>query len=47
MTFNQDAGNKAFSAKLYGEAIEYYTKAIGLDLNNHVLYSNSKFDDDF
>ncbi|TFY60717.1 hypothetical protein EVG20_g7325 [Dentipellis fragilis] len=33
-------GNKAFSAKNYDLAIELFTKAIELDANNHVLWSN-------
>ncbi|CAG8440393.1 5074_t:CDS:10 [Ambispora leptoticha] len=33
-------GNKAFSAHDYKTAIEQFTKAIELDSNNHVLYSN-------
>ncbi|KAG9034064.1 Hsp90 cochaperone [Tulasnella sp. JGI-2019a] len=36
----KDAGNKAFAAKQYNEAIEHFTKAIELDGNNHVLWSN-------
>lgn len=36
----KDQANKAFAAKQYDEAIELYTKAIGLDPKNHVLYSN-------
>ncbi|KAI1492581.1 hypothetical protein F5X96DRAFT_363887 [Biscogniauxia mediterranea] len=33
-------GNSAMSAKKFDEAIDAFTKAIELDPNNHVLYSN-------
>ena len=33
-------GNAAFSAQNYPEAIEWFTKAIEVDGNNHVLFSN-------
>lgn len=33
-------GNKAFSAGNYQEALNYYTKCIQLDSQNHVLFSN-------
>ncbi|KAF9972925.1 Hsp90 cochaperone, partial [Modicella reniformis] len=33
-------GNQAFLAKDYPTAIDLFTKAIELDPNNHVLYSN-------
>jgi stress-induced-phosphoprotein 1 len=33
-------GNTALQAEKYDEAIQYYTEAIGLDANNHILYSN-------
>jgi stress-induced-phosphoprotein 1 len=33
-------GNAAFARKDYHEAIDIFSKAIGLDGNNHVLYSN-------
>lgn len=33
-------GNKALAEKKYDEAINFYTQAISLDPNNHVLYSN-------
>ncbi|OAD62404.1 Stress-induced-phosphoprotein 1, partial [Eufriesea mexicana] len=33
-------GNSALEDGKYEEAIKYYTEAIGLDENNHVLYSN-------
>ncbi|KAG8842520.1 Hsp90 cochaperone [Tulasnella sp. 330] len=36
----KDAGNKAFAAKQYSEAIDHFTQAIQLDRNNHVLWSN-------
>jgi len=34
------AGNDAFSAKNYDEAIRLYSEAIGLDKTNHVYFSN-------
>ena len=33
-------GNAAFSALQYPEAVEFFTQAIAIDGNNHVLYSN-------
>jgi stress-induced-phosphoprotein 1 len=36
----KDQGNAALSANKFEEAIEFYTKAIDLDPNNHVLFSN-------
>jgi stress-induced-phosphoprotein 1 len=33
-------GNTALQAEKYDEAIQHYTEAIGLDANNHILYSN-------
>jgi len=36
----KNAGNAAFSAQNYEEAVKHFTTAIGLDGNNHVLYSN-------
>ena len=33
-------GNAAFAKKDYYEAIDNFSKAISLDANNHVLYSN-------
>ena len=33
-------GNSALQEGRYEEAIRYYTEAIDLDKNNHVLYSN-------
>ena len=33
-------GNAAFSAKNYTEAVDFFTQAINLDPNNHVLFSN-------
>eukprot|EP01080_Neovahlkampfia_damariscottae_P000567 gene567-8077_t len=37
---NKQKGNEAFKQKNFVLAIDYYTKAIELDPNNHVLYSN-------
>ena len=34
------AGNAAFTAKNYDEAIQFFTEAIEADPTNHVLYSN-------
>jgi tetratricopeptide (TPR) repeat protein len=34
------AGNAAFTAKNYDEAIKFFTEAIEADPTNHVLYSN-------
>ena len=36
----KDQGNKAFQAKDYDTAIALFTKAIELDPQNHVLFSN-------
>ncbi|XP_050347312.1 stress-induced-phosphoprotein 1 [Nymphalis io] len=36
----KEKGNAALAAENYDEAIKYYTSAIELDPNNHVLYSN-------
>ncbi|KAG8893485.1 Hsp90 cochaperone, partial [Tulasnella sp. 403] len=36
----KDAGNKAFAAKQYNQAIDLFSQAILLDPNNHVLFSN-------
>ena len=36
----KDRGNKAFAAKDYDSAIGFFTQAIALDPQNHVLYSN-------
>jgi len=36
----KELGNKAFSAKEYEKAIEYYTAAIQIDDKNHVYFSN-------
>ena len=36
----KDQGNKAFQAKDYDTAIDLFTKAIELDSQNHVLFSN-------
>ena len=36
----KDQGNKAFQAKDYDTAISLFTKAIELDPQNHVLFSN-------
>jgi stress-induced-phosphoprotein 1 len=36
----KDQGNKAFAAKDYDNAIDLFTKAIALDSENHVLWSN-------
>lgn len=33
-------GNKAFAAKNYDGAIEFFSQALELDPNNHVLFSN-------
>lgn len=36
----KDQGNKAFAAKNWETAIGYFVKAIELDPQNHILYSN-------
>jgi stress-induced-phosphoprotein 1 len=36
----KDQGNKAFAAKDYDNAIDLFTKALALDSENHVLWSN-------
>lgn len=36
----KENGNAALSAGNYNEAVRYYTDAINLDPENHVLYSN-------
>lgn len=36
----KDQGNKAFAAKDWETAIGYFAKAIELDPQNHILYSN-------
>ncbi len=33
-------GNDAFREKRYREAVEFYSAALDLDTQNHVLYSN-------
>lgn len=38
----KEAGNKAYRAKNYEEAIAFYSKAIDLKPTNHIYYSNSK-----
>jgi stress-induced-phosphoprotein 1 len=36
----KDRGNKAFAAKDYDSAIQFFSQAIAIDPKNHVLYSN-------
>lgn len=36
----KDKGNAALQAGKFDDAIKFYTEAIALDENNHVLYSN-------
>lgn len=36
----QAKGNAAFSSGKYTEAVDFFTQAIAIDPNNHVLYSN-------
>jgi len=36
----KNKGNEAFKAQRYEEAIEYFTKAIECNPNDHVFYSN-------
>jgi tetratricopeptide (TPR) repeat protein len=38
----QELGNKAFAAKNFEEAIDFYSKAIEADPTDPVFYSNSK-----
>ncbi|KAK4876355.1 hypothetical protein RN001_012777 [Aquatica leii] len=40
ITSLKNKGNAALSENNYEKAIQYYTEAINLDSNNHVLYSN-------
>jgi len=40
-------GNDAYLAKKYDEAIEHYSKAMLLDPENAVYYSNRRFERDF
>lgn len=39
----KDEGNKMFSAGHFKEAVDLYTKAIEIDPNNKVLFSNRSF----
>jgi len=36
----KNQGNEAFKAGRYAEAVTFYGNALGLDPDNHVLYSN-------
>lgn len=36
----KNKGNEAFKAQRYAEAIEYFSKAIQCNPNDHVFYSN-------
>ena len=36
----KDKGNAALQADKFDDAIKFYSEAIALDENNHVLYSN-------
>lgn len=36
----KEQGNAAFQANKYDEAINFYSQAINIDPDNHVLYSN-------
>lgn len=36
----KNKGNEAFGKENYEEAITYFTQALELDPNNHILYSN-------
>jgi tetratricopeptide (TPR) repeat protein len=36
----KQSGNEAFNLKKFKEAIEFYSQAIELDPNNHILFSN-------
>ena len=38
----QELGNKAFINKNYDEAVDFYSKAIEVDPNDPVYFSNSK-----
>jgi len=40
VTALKDKGNAALQAGKFDDAIKFYTEAIALDENNHVLYSN-------
>lgn len=40
VTVLKDKGNAALNLGKFDEAIKFYTEAIKLDSNNHVLYSN-------
>lgn len=40
VTILKDKGNAALQENKYDDAIKYYTEAIALDNDNHVLYSN-------
>ena len=40
MTENRDIGNNYFKEKNYQDAIKYYSKAIELDSNDKLSYSN-------
>jgi stress-induced-phosphoprotein 1 len=40
VTVLKDKGNAALQAGKFDDAIKFYTEAIALDENNHVLYSN-------
>lgn len=40
VTALKERGNAALTSNKFEEAIEFYTKAIHLDPNNHVLFSN-------
>lgn len=36
----KEQGNKAFQARDYDKAIDFFTQAINIDPKNHVLWSN-------
>lgn len=40
MTDYKEKGNEQFKAKNYPQALEFYTKAIEIEPNNHIFYSN-------
>ncbi|XP_017775399.1 PREDICTED: stress-induced-phosphoprotein 1 [Nicrophorus vespilloides] len=40
VTFLKEQGNKALAENKFEEAVKFYTDAIIIDSNNHVLYSN-------